>query len=59
MSDKIKAIETNYKGYRMRSRLEARWATFFDALGVPWRYEVEGYEKRFEGEKVIRYLPDF
>lgn len=32
--DTIRAIETNYKGFRMRSRLEARWATFFDALGM-------------------------
>ncbi len=31
----IKAIETRYKGYRFRSRLEARWAVFFDALSVP------------------------
>ena len=27
----IKPIETHYKGYRFRSRLEARWAVFFDA----------------------------
>lgn len=25
-------IETEYKGYRFRSRLEARWAVFFDTL---------------------------
>lgn len=50
----IKAIETKYKGYRFRSRLEARWAVFFDALGVRWEYEKEGFE--FNG---IRYLPDF
>ena len=31
---KIAAIETKYKGYRFRSRLEARWAVFFDALGI-------------------------
>ena len=51
----LKAIETRYKGYRMRSRLEARWAVFFDALGIAWDYEKEG----FEIEKVGRYLPDF
>lgn len=50
----VKAIETSYKGYRFRSRLEARWAVFFDALGIAWEYEPEGFE--FEGE---RYLPDF
>jgi hypothetical protein len=32
VSTEIKAIETSYKGYRFRSRLEARWAVFFDAL---------------------------
>jgi len=40
----ITAIETRYKGYRFRSRLEARWAVFFDALGVIWEYEKEGFE---------------
>jgi hypothetical protein len=50
----IKAIETIYRGYRMRSRLEARWAVYFDAIGVEWEYEIEGFET--EGGK---YLPDF
>jgi len=50
----IKAIETVYKGYRFRSRLEARWAVFFDALGIKWEYEKEGYD--LDG---VRYLPDF
>lgn len=50
----IKAIETSYKGYRFRSRLEARWAVFFDALDLKWEYELEGFE--FNS---IRYLPDF
>ena len=35
-SARIKAIETSYKGYLFRSRLEARWAVFFDALGLVW-----------------------
>lgn len=50
----IKAIETQYKGYRFRSRLEARWAVFFDALGLQWEYEPEGFN--LDG---IYYLPDF
>ena len=50
----IKAIETSYKGYRFRSRLEARWAVFFDALGIKWEYEPEGFELPSG-----RYLPDF
>lgn len=32
----FKAVETVYKGYRFRSRLEARWAIFFDSLGIKW-----------------------
>lgn len=52
---KIKPIETVYKGYRFRSRLEARWAVFFDALGLKYEYEKEG----FEINDSICYLPDF
>jgi hypothetical protein len=51
----IKAIETVYSGYRFRSRLEARWATFFTALGLRWEYEKEGYDLGESGW----YLPDF
>ena len=51
----MKVIETEYKGYRFRSRLEARWAVFFDACGVRWEYEPEGYELN-NGQQ---YLPDF
>ena len=51
----IKAIETEYNGYRFRSRLEARWAVFFDAAGIKYEYESEGYEL----DKSTRYLPDF
>lgn len=51
----IKPIETSYKGYKFRSRLEARWAVFFDAMGIKWEYEVEGYDLGEHGY----YLPDF
>lgn len=53
--NRITAIQTEYKGYRFRSRLEARWAVFFDACGVEWEYEPEGYEC----SNGVRYLPDF
>jgi hypothetical protein len=36
-------IETSYRGCRFRSRLAARWAVFFDAYGVPWQYEPQGF----------------
>ena len=50
----MKAIETRYAGHLFRSRLEARWAVFFDALGIEWLYEHEGYETPGGW-----YLPDF
>lgn len=51
----MKAIETRYHGYRFRSRLEARWAVFFDALAWPYLYEPEGFVLAYG----TRYLPDF
>lgn len=51
----IKAIETIYNGYRFRSRLEARWAVFFDSGKIKYEYEPEG----FELPNGTRYLPDF
>jgi hypothetical protein len=50
----FKALETNYHGYRFRSWLEARWAVFFDHLGIDFLYEPEGYLLEGKG-----YLPDF
>jgi hypothetical protein len=55
MKPVIKAIQTKYKGYRFRSRLEARWAVFFDSCGIKWVYEPEGFLLN-NGES---YLPDF
>lgn len=50
----MQAIETTYNGVTFRSRLEARWALFFDRLGIEWLYENEGYETPHG-----RYVPDF
>lgn len=54
----IQAIETSYAGCRFRSRLEARWAVFFDHLGVEWEYEPQGYRVGAPGRR-RSYLPDF
>ncbi len=51
----IRALPTEYKGITFRSRREARWAVFFDALKLPWVYEAEGYDLGPVGY----YLPDF
>lgn len=50
----VRPIETVYNGYRFRSRLEARWAVFLNALGLDYEYEKEGFETKYG-----RYLPDF
>lgn len=55
MTSAISAIETRYAGCNFRSRLEARWAVFFDTLGIAWQYEPQG----FIGCAEARYLPDF
>lgn len=52
---KPKAIRTEYNGFLFRSRLEARWAVFFDACGVNYEYEPEGYRL----SNGLLYLPDF
>lgn len=46
----MNAIETTYKGYKFRSRLEAKWACMFDALGWKWEYEPVDLNG---------YIPDF
>lgn len=51
----IKAIETRYNGYHFRSRSEARWAVYFDKVGINYLYENEGYVLS-NGQQ---YLPDF
>lgn len=45
-----RGIPTEYAGTRFRSRLEARWAHFFTAVG--WRWEYEPFD--LDG-----YIPDF
>lgn len=56
-------IETRYAGCLFRSRLEARWAVFFDAAGIEWQYEAQGYECQprcgLSGSQPFWYLPDF
>lgn len=54
MSAPLKALETRYAGCRFRSRLEARWAVFFDELHIQWEYEPQGF--LVDGTP---YLPDF
>lgn len=50
MNYNIKAKPTHYNGINFRSRLEAKWATFFDYAGWNWQYEpseIGGYNPDF------------
>lgn len=51
----LQAIQTFYRGHHFRSRTEARWAVFFDTLGIKWEYERQGYKL----PSGAAYLPDF
>jgi hypothetical protein len=46
----IKAIPTIYNGVQYRSRLEAKWAIFFDLLN--WKYS-------YEPDDLHKWSPDF
>lgn len=53
-----KAIQTHYAGCWFRSRLEARWAVFFDYMKIAWQYEPQGFWVGSDNWPVA-YLPDF
>lgn len=60
----MKVIPTDYDGFRFRSRLEARWAVFFDVAGIDFLYESEGVivpSTVVQGwtKDRVQYLPDF
>lgn len=50
-----KARPTTYNGITYRSRIEARWAAFFDHLNIRFSYE----PKAFDLGALGWYLPDF
>jgi hypothetical protein len=51
----MEAIQTEYNGVLLRSRLEARWAILFDELNIKWVYEPDCFLLS-NGQK---YTPDF
>jgi hypothetical protein len=58
----VKAYPTKYDRVRFRSRLEARWAAFFDLVGWQWEYEpidLAGYIPDFiiHGKRQCKRLP--
>jgi hypothetical protein len=57
----IRAHRVDYKGYLFRSKLEVRWAFFFDKMGISWEYEAKGYRMAPTSLFPIGcgYIPDF
>lgn len=50
----IQPLPSHYDGTLFRSRLEARWAYFFDLIKLAWDYEPEGFAL-----PAGNYCPDF
>lgn len=55
---KIRRKPTLYNEIWFKSRLEARWAVFFDCLGIEYLYEPQFYEVS-AGYRDIWFKPDF
>lgn len=51
----MRPIETKYRGVTFKSRMEARWAVWFDEMEWTWIYE----SKTVELENGLIYTPDF
>ena len=58
MYEEYKRKRCIYKGTVFQSKLEARWAVIFDALGIDWIYEPETFRIEW-GNEIICYCPDF
>lgn len=63
MTTTIQAIPTEYNGVRYDSQLEARWAVFFEEVGIPYHVgtrEAFAVFSARKGKQVIKhYTPDF
>src|SRR5919202_524543 len=53
----MQPIETWYNGTLFASLLEARWAVFFDAAGIPWEYEYLGDKLPWEIDDISQIPP--
>lgn len=50
--------EICWNGYRMRSKIEAKWALFFETISVEYFYEPDTIALE-RGDKIVNYLPDY
>lgn len=53
------AIQTQYNGRLFNSRLDARWAVFFDALCVKYEYGENGFDFKFWENYKYFWIPEF
>ena len=53
-----RSMKTGYDGHRFRSRLEARWAVFFNEMKWKYHYELDSIVVEHKNE-IVPYLPDF
>ena len=51
--------EIEYQGYVFRSKAEAKWAFFLDALEIEYFYEPDTFTLTTAAGKGVNYLPDF
>lgn len=51
-------IKTVYNGYLFKSKLEAKWAVFFDLIGIKYQYEPEAFAVGNGWYTPDFYLPD-
>ena len=51
-------IKTVYNGYLFKSKLEAKWAVFFDRIGIGYQYEPEAFAVEGGWYTPDFYLPD-
>jgi hypothetical protein len=57
-TEPLRASPTWYGLTRFRSRLEAKWAIFYDAVGLRWIYEPEGYDLENTWYLIDFHFPD-
>lgn len=61
MTPEVRSYPTKYQGCQFRSRLEARWAAFFDLVRWPWVYEpfdLPGYSPDFLIRKPVDMIAE-
>lgn len=59
MEDYSRSEPSEYNGNYYESKTEARWAAYFDYVGMPFIYEPESFIFRCRDLFIHKYTPDF